>query len=279
MFGPHLYAVFGSPIVHSKSPEVHRAFARQTEQDMMYTKQEVTPEEFKETVDDFFELGGMGLNITLPLKELAYKYADKVSLRAKLAKAVNTLIRDKNGSILGDNTDGVGIVRDITINQRWHLKSQRVLILGAGGAVRGVLGPILDEEPKSIVIANRTASKAVDLAKSFEGMGDVSGCGLNSIPPGVFDVIINGTSMSLQGAAPPLNPAQMTAQTCAYDMAYGSGPTAFLQWAESQGLVALADGLGMLVEQAAESFYLWRRVRPKTAPVIQMLREGMEVNP
>lgn len=277
MFEPHLYAVFGYPIVHSKSPEVHRAFASLTKQDLIYTKQEVVPEDFKTVCDEFFELGGQGLNITLPLKELAYEYATKLTERAKLAGAVNTLKLEAtgNGSILGDNTDGAGLVRDITENLKWPIKNKRVLLLGAGGAVRGVLGPLLQEQPEIIYIANRTASKAVDLATLFKQHGNVIGCGFDDIPEEKFDLIINGTSMSLSGSVPPVNKNHLHKQTCAYDMAYASKPTPFVEWANDQGLKNTADGLGMLVEQAAESFQLWRGVLPKTQSVITLLREEM----
>ncbi|MEX1033969.1 MAG: shikimate dehydrogenase [Cellvibrionaceae bacterium] len=272
MFEPHLYAVFGSPVVHSRSPEIHRLFAEQTREDLMYTKQEVAPEEFTEVCREFFELGGSGLNITLPLKELAFQFADSLTTRAKLAGAVNTLKLETNGSILGDNTDGCGLVRDLTDNLRWQLRGRRILVLGAGGAVRGVLGPLLEQNPYAIWIANRTVSKAEQLAEEFGALGTVVGCGLDALPGEIFDLIINGTSMSLHGEAPPVTEAQITAQTACYDMAYGNEPTAFLRWGRAQGLSELADGLGMLVEQAAESFYLWRGVRPKTRPVIELIR-------
>lgn len=275
MFEPHLYAVFGSPVIHSRSPEVHRAFAELTQQDLIYTKQEVHPEEFAAVCDEFFELGGHGLNITLPLKELAFEYATKLTPRARLAGAVNTLKLEDTGKIIGDNTDGAGLVTDIIDNLRWKLAGKRVLILGAGGAVRGVLGPLLEEKPHSICIANRTPGKARALATAFESLGQLQSCGLDEIPQDIFDVIINGTAMSLQGTTPEIDASQITAQTCAYDMAYGSEPTAFMEWAFSQGLTNVADGLGMLVEQAAESFQLWRGVMPKTGPVIEALRSSL----
>lgn len=274
MFEPHLYAVFGSPIAHSRSPEIQRMFARQTGQDLIYTKQEVAPAEFVQSCREFFELGGSGLNITLPLKERAFRYADVLSSRAKFAGAVNTLKKEDDGSILGDNTDGFGLVRDICANHGWTLRDKRVLILGAGGAVRGVLAPLLDEKPQGIWIANRTAEKARTLAEEFAELGSVAGCGLDGIPEQPFDVIINGTSMSLQGEMPPVTSAQIAGRTACYDMAYGSEPTPFLRWAGKQGLNDSADGLGMLVEQAAESFYLWHGVRPETKPVIEALRSA-----
>lgn len=272
MFEPHLYAVFGSPVAHSRSPQIHRMFAEQTGQDLIYTKQEVLPGEFNQTCAEFFELGGCGLNLTLPLKELAFQLASTLTPRAKLAAAVNTLRLEDDASIIGDNTDGCGMVRDMLDNQRWSLRGRRILVLGAGGAVRGVLGPLLEQAPHSVWVANRTAAKAKLLATEFAHLGNISACGLDALPAELFDIIINGTSMSLHGEAPPLTQGQITAQTACYDMAYGSEPTAFLKWGREQGLSALADGLGMLVEQAAESFQFWRGVMPKTSPVIAALR-------
>jgi len=272
MYGPYLYAVFGSPIIHSRSPEIHRAFARQTEQDLIYTKQEVTPEEFKQSCSEFFELGGSGLNITLPLKELAFNFVDKLSDRAKLAGAVNTIKLESDGQTLGDNTDGQGLVTDMLKNLQWQIEGRRVLIFGAGGAVRGVLGPLLAQKPHCIYIANRTEEKAITLANQFKSMGNVIAVNTSSIPHDIFDVIINGTSMSLQGEVPAISKDQITAQTCCYDMAYSTDPTSFLRWGASQGLTNLSDGLGMLVEQAAESFRIWRDVKPKTQDVINAFR-------
>ncbi len=197
--------------------------------------------------------------------------------RARLAGAVNTLKLESTGegSVLGDNTDGAGLVRDITQNLKWPIKNKRILLLGAGGAVRGVLGPLLQEEPEIICIANRTASKATVLANAFKKLGNVYGCGFDQMPQEKFDLIINGTSMSLSGGVPPITRAQLLKQTCAYDMAYGSSPTPFIVWAKEQGLTNTSDGLGMLVEQAAESFQLWRGVMPNTESVISMLRDNL----
>lgn len=275
IFEPHLYAVFGDPIAHSRSPEIHRAFASQTGQDLMYSKQQVRASEFKHSADEFFSLGGSGLNITLPLKELACDYATELTARAKLAGAVNTLKLIKEDKILGDNTDGHGLVTDLTKNLGWDLANKNILMLGAGGAVRGVLEPLLKQDPSLLVIVNRTVAKAITLAKLFEDRGLVQAYGFEDIPPLEFDVIINGTSMSLLGEAPPITTANTNARTCCYDMAYSHEPTVFLQWALNNGITNVADGLGMLVEQAAESFYLWRDIRPETKPVIEVLRESL----
>ena len=275
MFGPYLYAVFGSPVIHSRSPDIHRAFATQCEQDVIYTKQEVRPDEFEVVCREFFELGGSGLNITLPLKELAFQFADQLTPRAQLAGAVNTLAMTKSGKILGDNTDGAGLLWDITDNLGWSITGKNLLILGAGGAVRGVLGPLLEKKPASILIVNRTPDKAFELAQQFSSIGNVQGSGYEDLPKYAFDVIINGTSMSLSGGVPPITTAQINKQTHAYDMAYAAKPTPYLAWLEECGLMYLSDGLGMLVEQAAESFKLWRGVMPNTQPVIQQLRDEM----
>lgn len=272
MSAPDRYAVFGSPIAHSRSPEIHQLFADQTEQALTYGKQLVEPDDFESACRQFFADGGKGLNITLPLKELAFGFADRITERAKQAGAANTLKVEDDGSILADNTDGPGLVRDLRSNQGWTIHGKRVLILGAGGAVRGVMGPLLKEEPQELWIANRTEEKAQILAALFNKEGQVQACGLDSIPSQPFDLIINGTSLSLQGDAPPLTSAQLSTETACYDMAYGREPTAFLRWAEAQGINRLADGLGMLVEQAAESFSLWRGVMPETTPVIAAMR-------
>lgn len=272
MSAPDRYAVFGSPIAHSRSPDIHALFADQTGQALTYGKQLVEPEEFTDACRAFFAQGGKGLNITLPLKELAFDFADSRTERAQQAGAANTLKKEADGSILADNTDGAGLVRDLRQNHGWTIRGQRVLILGAGGAVRGVMGPLLKEAPQVLWIANRTVEKAQTLAAIFSEEGQVQACGLDRIPAQPFDLIINGTSLSLQGDSPPLSSAHLSVETACYDMAYGREPTAFLRWAEAQGVSQLADGLGMLVEQAAESFSLWRGVMPQTAPVIAALR-------
>lgn len=271
MSAPDRYAVFGSPIAHSRSPVIHKLFAEQTGQRLVYDKHLVEPEAFEEACREFFAAGGKGLNITLPLKELAFAYADRRTTRAEQAGAANTFKLEDDGKILADNTDGAGLVRDLRQNQGWDIAGKRVLILGAGGAVRGVLGPLLKETPEVVWIANRTVERAQTLADIFAEEGKVQSCGLDQIPAEAFDLVINGTSLGLHGERPPLSSAQLSSATACYDMAYGSEPTAFLRWAESQGVTKLADGLGMLVEQAAESFFLWRGVMPETAPVIAAL--------
>ncbi|MDP2100096.1 MAG: shikimate dehydrogenase [Methylobacter sp.] len=265
------YAVFGHPIKHSKSPRIHGLFAEQTEQVLEYTAQDVPAEHFSTVAEKFFHDGGKGLNCTVPLKELAWSYADYRTERAQLSKAVNTLALQTDGAILGDNTDGVGLVTDLTTNNAISLFGIRILVLGAGGASRGILTPILGQSPKTLVIANRTADKAVKLAAEFHANGPVTGCGFDALENQQFDLILNATSASLSGQLPPL-PAGLLAEggNC-YDLAYGNEPTAFVRWGLENHAVKSLDGLGMLVEQAAEAFFIWRGVRPRTQPVIELL--------
>ena len=268
------YAVFGNPINHSKSPNIHRQFAEQTGQDMHYAKQLVAEGEFTQAAEAFFAQGGKGLNITVPFKLDAYTFAQQLTPRAKRAGAVNTLAIQIDGSIIGDNTDGIGMVHDMH-NLGWELKDKRILILGAGGAVRGVLQPLLEEQPLSIHIANRTLGKAQELAQEFHDLGDIHACSFEHIEGQQFDVVINGTSASLSGDLPPLPNKLLSTNACCYDMMYGAEPTVFMAWAERQGATHIADGLGMLVGQAAEAFYLWRHVRPEVMPVIVAMRRQL----
>lgn len=269
-----LYAVMGNPINHSKSPVIHTQFAELTKQDLIYSAMLVPKDGFDSAVSDFFKGSGRGLNITVPFKEEAFAYVDAMSERAQIAKAVNTLILQEDGSVLGENTDGAGLVRDLTVNLNVHLIGRRVLILGAGGAVRGVLKPILDEQPQSITIANRTFEKAEALASEFSQYGDVAAQKFEDVA-GEFDVIINGTSASLQGDLPPISNDVIGTKTQVYDMMYGKEPTPFMAWATEQGAAQAFDGLGMLVEQAAESFFLWRGVRPDSRSVLKNLRASL----
>lgn len=268
------YAVFGNPITHSKSPLIHAEFAAQTGQAMIYTKQLVQLGGFKEAAQAFFAGGGKGLNVTVPFKQDAFSFASRLTDRAKLAGAVNTLARQENGEILGDTTDGIGLVRDVTVNRHWQIRGKRVLILGAGGAVRGVLEPLLAQQPQHVVIANRTVDKALQLCKDFAEKGYLCGCGFDMLPGQQFDLVINGTSAGLGGELPPLPDDLLAADAKAYDMLYGDKPTAFMTWAQQHGADEVADGLGMLVEQAAASFEIWRGCRPETAAVIEKLRRS-----
>ncbi|MFZ2403936.1 MAG: shikimate dehydrogenase [Methylobacter sp.] len=265
------YAVFGYPIKHSKSPRIHRLFAEQTGQALEYTAQEVPAEQFQAAVALFFAEGGKGLNCTVPLKELAWNYAGHKTGRAELSKAVNTLALQADGSILGDNTDGIGLVTDLLANHAIVLAGIRILILGAGGASRGIIAPILEQAPQSLVIANRTVDKAVKLAAEFHGKGPITGCGFDDLQNRQFDLILNATSASLSGQLPPLPSGLLATGGNCYDLAYGNEPTAFVRWGLENHAAKSLDGLGMLVEQAAEAFFIWRGVRPKTQPVIELL--------
>ena len=268
------YAVFGNPVRHSKSPQIHAAFAEQCEQDMQYRAILVDEGDFAAAARRFFDKGGRGLNITVPFKRDAFEFADALSDRARLAGAVNTLIASGEG-ITGDNTDGVGLVRDMVANLGWVLRDQRVLLLGAGGAARGVLAPLLREKPAEFLIVNRTAERAEGLAEEFGELGNLQGGGFERMAGRQFDIVINATSASLAGDLPPLPEDLLTERSCCYDMMYGSEPTVFMRWSAQNTASAVADGLGMLVEQAAESFYLWRGRRPQTGPVISDLRMAM----
>ncbi|WP_420588892.1 shikimate dehydrogenase [Bacterioplanoides sp.] len=267
-----LYAVMGNPIGHSKSPQIHTAFAKITDQNMLYSAILVPLDGFDTAVDDFFRRGGKGLNITVPFKEDAWRYADKFTARAQRAEAVNTLQKLEDGTVLADNTDGVGMVRDIMVNQGVTIEGKRVLILGAGGAVRGILQPLLEQKPASVTLANRTVSKAEALANDFADLGDITVSGFAEVA-GQFDLIINGTSASLAGELPPVPATCITPDTVSYDMMYGAETTVFNQWALDLGAAKAIDGLGMLVEQAAEAFLLWRDVRPATEGVMSAIRE------
>ena len=268
------YAVIGNPIEHSKSPQIHTAFAKQTGQDLAYTRILGEPGNFAANVSEFIADNGKGLNVTVPFKEDAWQLADQRSPRAETAGAVNTLILMEDGLLRGDNTDGVGLVRDLTINHGATLKGSRILLLGAGGASKGVVRPLLDEQPAILTIANRTASKATDLAAELSDLGKVEGCGLDELTGKTFDVIINGTAAGLGGQVPNIPDDILQPGGWTYDMMYASEPTAFVIWGREHGASKALDGLGMLVEQAAESFYLWRGVRPETAAVIEMLRNA-----
>lgn len=265
------YAVFGSPIKHSKSPRIHNLFAGQMQQAMQYSAKLVLAEQFPQAVNAFFAKGGRGLNCTVPLKELAWEYADLRTERAELAKAVNTLVMQDDGQTLGDNTDGIGLVTDLQQNYGIGLEQQRVLILGAGGASRGIISPIMDEAPQSMTVVNRTVAKAVTLANEFKHKGAITGCGYADLAGHSFDLILNATSASLSDELPPLAIELLAEQGSCYDLAYANKATAFVRWGRAQQAIKSLDGLGMLVEQAAEAFYVWRGVRPDTTAVIQRL--------
>jgi shikimate dehydrogenase len=272
------YGVFGNPIAHSKSPLIHQLFAEQTGQVLSYEALLAPLDNFSGFARDFFASGGRGANVTVPFKEQAFRLADQLSPRARRAGAVNTLKKLETGALLGDNTDGAGLVRDLAGNAGIPLRGQRILLLGAGGAVRGVLEPLLAEHPAALVIANRTVEKAEQLAHEFADLGPVAASAYDWLDEPV-DLIINGTSASLAGALPPLAASLVQpGHTCCYDMMYGREPTPFNHWASQLGARQTLDGLGMLVEQAAEAFFLWRAVRPQTAPVQERLRRQLQAS-
>ncbi len=268
------YAVIGNPIAHSKSPRIHAAFASQTQQDIHYDRILVEEGQLPEAIDAFRSENGKGLNITVPFKNDAYDLADTLTERAQLAGAVNTLVLNNDGTLHADNTDGIGMVRDLTVNHGFNLNNKRILLLGAGGAVQGVLLPLLKQQPAEIIIANRTVSKAEVLCEKFSAYGNLSASSFDELSGKSFDGIINGTAASLQGEVPPLPSNILNSDGWCYDMMYSSEPTAFVRWGNENGAAQSIDGLGMLVEQAAESFKLWRGVQPETTSIIKLLRES-----
>lgn len=271
------YAVIGNPVAHSKSPQIHTLFAHENGQDMEYGRLLAPLDGFRETVERFRAEGGRGLNVTVPFKEEAYRLATVHSERARAAEAVNTLRFDAD-VIFGDNTDGAGLVRDIRDNFGIAISGRSILLLGAGGAARGVIAPLLAEGPKDLTIANRAVGRARALEQRFGphiGQGvsaRARACAYEALSGSQFDIVVNATSASLAGALPPLPRGVFAAGSLAYDMMYGTGLTPFLEWARGQGAGLTADGLGMLIEQAAESFFVWRGIRPHTAAVFASLR-------
>ncbi|HFD12101.1 MAG TPA: shikimate dehydrogenase [Crenotrichaceae bacterium] len=271
------YAVFGHPISHSLSPRIHNLFAKQTGQsNMTYTAIDVPGQCFDQALTKFYQQGGKGLNCTVPLKELAFKRADHLSERARRCGAVNTLVFREDGQIDADNTDGIGLLRDLTHNLKIQINKQKLLILGAGGATRGILESLLTEQPEQIVIANRTVSKATKLAELFSDLGEVTGCGYDDLKAQRFDIVVNATAASLHGQLPPLPDTLLAEDACCYDLAYSVQPTPFVSWGNQYGAAVSTDGIGMLVEQAAEAFLIWRGIRPETMPLINdsRLKQG-----
>jgi len=271
MPAPDRYAVIGHPIAHSRSPQIHALFAQQTGQHISYEAIDIAPQELALRLREFFEAGGRGLNVTVPHKEAVLPLVGALSARVRTAGAANTILRQADGTLLADNTDGAGLVRDLTHNLAITVRAQRLLLLGAGGAARGILAPLLQLEPRELVIANRDVERALTLARAFAPAGPVRGCGLAQLQGPCFDLIINATAASLAAQLPPLPPSVLGAATICYDLAYADSDTRFTCWAREHGAAQAHMGLGMLVEQAAESFYLWRGVRPDTGPVLAAL--------
>jgi shikimate dehydrogenase len=266
------YAVVGFPVKHSWSPFIHGMFAKQTGQSLTYSRLEIAPENLEAQIGMFFDSGGRGLNITVPHKQAVMLLTRFRTPRAEIAGAVNTIASQEEG-LLGDNTDGAGLVTDLTRNLGLALRDTRILLLGAGGAARGVLGPLLAEAPEYLEIANRDGNRATQLATEFGQLGEVRGCGFDAITSsGHFDLVLNATSASLQDTIPPVPPSVIGPTTLCYDMAYGKGDTVFTRWARTAGAGRAETGWGMLVEQAAESFHLWRGIKPETKPVLEAVR-------
>ena len=267
------YTVIGQPIAHSLSPIIHQFFGELTQRRIQYTRTEGTPETFEKIVLDWQTEGGRGCNVTLPFKELAAQVCDRLSENAARSGAVNTIRMHRDGSRVGHNTDGVGLIADLGAQMSSGLASKRVLLIGAGGAARGVIGPLLDARPLALQIVNRTAERALELARLFEGVGPVLGSGfdaLSDVEP--FDLIINATSLSLQGQLPPMSESSLAPGAFVYDMMYGTGDTVFMSWARTHGC-EVSNGFGMLLEQAAEAFLIWEGVRPKMRIAGPRLRE------
>ena len=268
------YSVMGNPVHHSKSPFIHAHFSKQTDQSILYDTTLVELDGLPAALDLFQSMGGKGVNITLPFKHRAFQLVDQHSERALEAGAVNTIRFNPDGSRFGDNTDGIGLVKDVTSNHNFSVEGKRVLVVGAGGAVSGVIGALLKESPSELVVANRTISKAVSLVDMFSSNVPMIGCGLLDLEGDAFDLVINGTSASLQDELLELPVSVLTDKTFCYDMVYGKGVTPFLSWVSKFGVGFSCDGIGMLVEQAAESFYLWRNVRPNTRDILSQLKSA-----
>ncbi len=270
---PDQYGVAGHPIAHSWSPFIHGMFAKATAQNLVYRLFDIPPENFRRDALRLFAGGIKGLNVTLPHKQTAAELVNELTPRAERARAVNTIAFFDQTSLLGDNTDGLGLTADLENNLGLALADKRVLILGAGGAVRGVLGSLMERELREVVIANRTPDRARKLAEEFSDLGQISGCGFSEVRGPPYDLIINATSASLQGEMPGMPAGLVSEESVCYDMAYGRGHTPFTLWAESLHAARATKGWGMLVEQAAESFLLWRGIRPDTAPALEALAQ------
>ena len=272
MSAPDRYAVIGHPVEHSRSPFIHERFARQVGHDLRYTTIDATAAQFEAAARGFFEGGGKGLNVTLPHKQAAARLATDLTPRAERAGAVNTLTPREDGGLTGDNTDGLGLTRDLIHNFGVTVAGRRVLLLGAGGAARGALMPLLGLQPRELTIANRSPARALELAAEFRNDGDVHGCGFADLRGEPYDLVINATAASLANETLPLPAGVVGAHSFCYDMAYKAEDTAFVRWAQQRGCTRAVMGLGMLVEQAAEAFFIWRGIRPDTAPVLAALK-------
>ncbi len=277
------YAVIGNPVEHSKSPDIHLLFADQTGEQLNYEKILADEGKFSKAVTDFFANGGKGLNVTVPFKKDACEFVDELSDYAKHAKAVNTIYKNDDGKFIGDNTDGIGLLRDLKKTLRISIINKRILIVGAGGATQGIIEPLLNEQPSELIIANRTVSKAEVIAEQFKEFAQnknaVKCCALNKIPKQPFDLVLHATSAGLQGNNVELPPEIIGPITCCYDLLYSDQDTPFMAWARSHNAEKVIDGFGMLLEQAAEAFYLWRGIRPDTAMAYHYFRPDIAPKP
>ena len=266
------YGVMGYPVSHSRSPVIHRLFAAQTGQELRYELLQVAPDKLETAVRQFQRTGGKGLNVTVPHKSAVVRLCDHLSERAATAGAVNTL-SFRDGEIHGDNTDGIGLLRDLAVNHGLSVEGSQILVLGAGGATRGIVGPLLEMQPALLRIANRTIDKAENIAEDFSHVGAVSACRFDLVPvTETYDLVINATSAGFKGETPPYPAEAVSCDTFCYDLSYGLTPTPFCEWAREQGAAKSVMGWGMLVEQAAESFHVWRGIRPDTAPVLKQMK-------
>jgi len=277
------YAVIGNPIEHSKSPGIHLLFADQTGEHLNYEKMLADEDKFSEAVTDFFSNGGKGLNVTVPFKNDACEFVDELTGYAKNAGAVNTIYKDENGKFIGANTDGIGLLRDLKKSLRVQIVNKRILIIGAGGATQGIVEPLLNEHPSELIIANRTASKAEAIAEQFKesasNVNSVTGCALNEIPKQPYDLVLHATSAGLQGNNVELPIEIIGPNTCCYDLLYSDQDTPFMQWAKNNNAGNVVDGFGMLLEQAAEAFYIWRGQRPDTSMAHHYFRPDVAQKP
>ena len=266
------YAVIGNPIKHSKSPDIHLLFADQTGEILSYEKILAEESQFTQVVEDFFNNGGKGLNVTVPFKNHAYNFVNELSDYAKNARAVNTIYRNNTGEFVGANTDGIGLLRDLKKTLRLQLLNKKILIVGAGGATQGIVEPLLNEKPSELLIANRTPSKAEIIAKQFKSFGNIDYCALDEIPKHHFDLVLHATSVGLEGNNVALPTEIIGPSSCCYDLLYSNQDTPFMEWAKRLRAKTVVDGFGMLLEQAAESFYLWRGKRPDTGMAYHYFR-------
>ena len=273
------YAVIGNPIEHSKSPDIHLLFADQTGEQLNYEKILADENKFSQTVTEYFSSGGKGLNVTVPFKNDACEFVDELTDYAKNAGAVNTIYKDENDKFIGANTDGIGLLRDLKKTLRVQIINKKILIIGAGGATQGIVEPLLNEKPAELMIANRTVSKAETIAKQFASFGNISSCSLNDIPKQIYDLVLHATSAGLQGSNVELPVEIIGPNTCCYDLLYSDQDTPFMAWAKNNDAGKVVDGFGMLLEQAAEAFYLWRGQRPDTGMAYHYFRPDLAPKP